>query len=150
MSKVMENLAGMKPALALAAVLVFGAASQAPAAQFRIAPDGEAGVWVLETSTGALALCRAEAPSGPKVIDVFGGEGMARPERAYRPVPECDLVAQGRVPAPAMAARLVPSAFAEGAYGDIDAVRGYGLIGFDGPEGSVNILRPRYVDIYLR
>jgi hypothetical protein len=75
----MENLAA-----GVAVVLALGAA-EARAASWSMAPDGQDRVWVLNERSGELKLCSsATTAPGPKLVDVFGGQGTVR-ETAARP-----------------------------------------------------------------
>ena len=166
MRVVMENLTGV--ALAAALALVVGA-GEAQAAPFRIVSDGPDSVWVLDAASGELTWCRATAPTGPKVLDVFGESAQQRPQATYRSQPDCSEVLAAATDERAVRAR---SYFAQGVdrriggfgdgYRDGDyagfgpSYRGYGTYGstsyfgdysLDTSGGQINIVRPRYVDI---
>ncbi len=89
MRVVMENLTR---GAGVAMVLLALEATGARAAPFQAVSDGPDRVWVVDSGSGELTLCRTYAASGPKVIDVFGGTGTAR-EAAQRPAePYCEVV----------------------------------------------------------
>jgi hypothetical protein len=68
----MENLAaGVAVALALGA-------ADARAASWSLASGGQDRVWVLNEGSGELKLCRTATTPGPKLVDVFGGQGQVR------------------------------------------------------------------------
>ena len=64
--------------------------------------------------------CRQVAPSGPKVIDVFGADAQVRPEKEYSARPDCSVAMQAGMPD-----GDVPG-FAAGGYG---GAAGYGVGG---------------------
>ena len=148
MRKVMERLVGVA-----AAVLVVGAAQAGP---FRVVSDGPESVWVLDAGSGELVWCRLRTPSGPKVVDVFGADAQAREATPRRSEPDCSVAQAGAEEDPRVVrarAMLGYGTDAEyGYFGDYDAERSYGgyAIPFDGSDGAINIVRPRYVDIYVR
>jgi hypothetical protein len=148
MLKAVENLAGVA-----LAVLAAGAVEAAP---FRVVSDGPESVWVLDAGSGELVWCRLRAPSGPKVVDVFGAEAQAREATPRRSEPDCSVAQAGADEDPRVVrarAMLGYGTDAEyGYFGDYDAERSYGgyAIPFDGSDGAINIVRPRYVDIYVR
>jgi hypothetical protein len=138
----MRKLAGS----VLAAVVAAGAAEAAP---FRVVSDGPESVWVLDAGSGELVWCRTRAPSGPKVVDVFGAEAQAREATPRRALPVCSVARAGEAEEPqAVRALLGYGDSGYGYLGNHDAEAGYALPGLD--EGTINIVRPRYVDIYLR
>jgi hypothetical protein len=166
MSGVMHKLAG--------AVLAIGAlGAGAEAAPFRIVSDGPGSVWVLDAGSGALDWCRTRAPSGPKVIDVFGAEAVAREAVPRRSEPVCStapgtLSAEARTLAAAGAAMRGATAgyLWRAGYGSAISWGGYGggygggYDGFGGGavaagvfggigsvEGFINILGSDDIDI---
>jgi hypothetical protein len=98
------------------------------AAQFRIAPAGDGGAWVLDEETGAVSACRMTAGVGPKIVDVFGGDAEVRPETALAASPDCTAVLRGGA-----GDASVPG-FAAGGYGGT-VPDGYG--GADGYAGAL-------------
>jgi hypothetical protein len=143
----MRNLVGS----ALAAIVVAGAAEAEP---FRVVSDAPESVWVLDAASGELVWCRLRAPSGPKVVDVFGAEAQARETTPRRRVPDCSVAQAGETEDPRVVRAMLGYGgdAGYGYFGDYDAERSYGgyAIPLDGSEGTINIVRPRYVDIYVR
>jgi hypothetical protein len=111
---------GMRGA-ALAVILV-GATVPAAAAPYSVATDASGDTWVVDDATGAARLCRTVSGSGPKVVDIFGGEGEARASRerpgrvvcvaATRPAGE-DAAVPGFAPSP------VYAGFGPGGFGGV-------------------------------
>jgi hypothetical protein len=84
--RVMENLtAGIAVALAISV-------AEGRAAPFEAVSDAPDRVWVVDSGTGELTLCRLYAAAGPKVIDVFGGESEVREAAQRNPEPYCEVV----------------------------------------------------------
>jgi hypothetical protein len=140
-----------KPAVLAAMVALLAGAAQA--APFRVVTDGPESVWVLDAGSGELVWCRLRAPSGPKVVDVFGAEAQAREATPRRRVPECSVAQAGEAEDP-RAVRAMLGYGGDAGYGDFGGYgdRSYGgyAIPLDGSDGTINIVRPRYVDIYVR
>ena len=143
----MQNPVG----LALAAIMAVGVAEAEP---FRVVSDAPESVWVLDAGSGELVWCRLRAPSGPKVVDVFGAEAQAREPTPGRRVPDCSVAQTGEAENPRVVRAMLGYGghAGYGYFGDYDAERSYGgyAIPLDGAEGTINIVRPRYVDIYVR
>ena len=151
MSKVMENLTG----IAVAAMVALGATGAA-AAPFRVVSDAPDSVWVLDAGSGELTWCRQVVPGGPKIVDVFGDEAQARDATPRRGVPTCSVVQAGEADDPRVVrarAMFGPGYGNDGAFRDRDAAMAYGFGGgyqLDASDGTVNVIRPRYVGIYMR
>jgi hypothetical protein len=141
-----------KPAVLAAIVALLAGAAQA--GPFRVVSDGPESVWVLDAGSGELVWCRLRAPSGPKVVDVFGAEAQARAATPRRRLPECSVAqaGEGEDPGVVRARALLGGDAGYGYSGDYDAERSYAgyAIPLDGSDGTINIVRPRYVDIYVR
>ena len=154
MRRIMQNLAGAVLVTA-AAALAAGAAGAAP---YRIVSDGPESVWVLDAASGELVWCQVRAPSGPKVLDLFGDVAEARPPTPRRALPECSGVlaaAESDSRAERARARFAYGAdrriggygegYRYGAEGDLTPYLGdYSL---EAAGGQITIVRPRYVDI---
>ncbi len=85
-----ENLAaGVVVALALGA-------AEGRAAPYSMVSDGQDRVWVLNGGSGELKLCRtATSTPGPKLIDVFNGQGQVREGRPETTATVCETVERG-------------------------------------------------------
>ena len=80
----MENLAaGVAVALALGA-------AEGRAASYSMVSDGADKVWVLNERSGEVKLCRTYATAGPKLVDVFGGQGQVREAAPRTPATVCE------------------------------------------------------------
>ena len=120
MRKVMENLTGAMAA----AVVAVGAAEAGP---FRVVSDGPESVWVLDAGSGELVWCRTRAPSGPKVVDVFGADAQAREATPRRDVPTCSVAQAGTEEDPrAVRARAMLGYGGDAGYGYLLAACGAG------------------------
>lgn len=141
-----------KPAVEAAIVALSAGAAQA--GPFRVVSDGPESAWVLDAGSGELVWCRLRAPSGPKVVDVFGARAQVRAATPLRRLPECSVARAGKAGNPGLvrARAMLGGEAGYGYSGDYDAARSYGghAIPLDGADGTINIVRPRYVDIYVR
>ena len=82
----MENLAaGVAVALALGA-------AEGRAASYSMVSDGADKVWVLNERSGEVQLCRSYTAPGPKLVDVFGGQGQVREAAPRAPATVCERV----------------------------------------------------------
>ena len=108
----------------LAGAMLPGAGRAAP---FKVVTDAPESVWVLDEELGTLTWCRTAMATGPKVVDVFGADAQARPEKAYPSQPDCTRRAGGRAPDGG-----VPG-FAAGGYG---GMAGYGMGGYGAGYGG--------------
>ncbi|HET9070121.1 MAG TPA: hypothetical protein VFN28_15885 [Amaricoccus sp.] len=76
-------------ALATAAALAGLAAEAAP---WQVAPDAPGSAFLIDTASGALVHCAPSAPTGAKILDVFGATGEARPQAAHAGEFRCTAV----------------------------------------------------------
>ena len=91
------------------------------------------------------------------MVDVFGAEAQAREATPRRGVPDCSVAQAGAEQDPRVVRARAMLGYGGGDagygyFGDYDAERSYGsyAIPLDGSDGTINIVRPRYVDIYVR
>jgi hypothetical protein len=130
-----------------------------PAASYELVTDTADGVWVLDEASGALRRCRSLTDVGPKVLDVFGGVGEARPERPYPGRTVCEVALRPEswgegAPGVALGAYggLLEVAVRSGMLGDgssgVQVGVGAGMLGdggyggYDAPDTQVIIVRP--------
>lgn len=76
-------------AAALLALAATGGATGAGAAPFQMAGDGPERIWLLDQGTGLVQRCGLTVTVGPRVIDVFGAQSQARPDKTYPARPDC-------------------------------------------------------------
>jgi NADPH:quinone reductase-like Zn-dependent oxidoreductase len=154
----------------LAALLAGALGSGATAASYELAVDAAGSAWVLDGDSGALRRCRSVAGGRPKVLDVFGGVGEARPERQYPRRPGCELAlsseawgdgvpglasggrAYGYAGLGALSAAVWPGMLGDGSSG-VQVGVGAGMLGdggyggYDAPDTQVIIVRPERIDL---
>ncbi len=85
----LQKLAAVAVATALAAMATGTGAQAGP---WQVASDAPGSAFLLDAGTGELLRCAPRAPSGAKVLDVFGASGEVRPQAAHAGEIRCTLV----------------------------------------------------------
>ncbi len=65
------------------------ALAPAPEGRYAMLPDGQQGLWVVDGADGRIARCRQGGARAPRVIDVIGGNAVARPRDGAGSEPIC-------------------------------------------------------------